>query len=195
MTTSLFAPAGAPLPRLSRRINQYDHALGHDDAAVTLVFYGDYQCRYSRMAHLAERVLVEQFGPNELRLVYRHFPLTGKHPLAFPAAISAEAAARQGRFWEMHHELFRNQDRLDPPTLLRIALDLELDIHRFRDDLASPWTEQKVARDFVGGIEAGVQRTPSFFANGARYEGPYDAEEFPEAVRRMVEAAPIPRPS
>ncbi|MCW2960958.1 MAG: protein-disulfide isomerase [Thermoleophilia bacterium] len=187
MTTSLFAPQGTAAPHLSVPVDEHDHALGDSDAALTLVFYGDYQCPYCRTANATERALREQFDPSELRIVFRHYPITQKHPFALPAAIVAEAAGMQGRFWDMHDTLFANQDRLDEESLVTFARQAALDLDRFRRDVTEPYCEQKVERDFRSGVESGVEGTPAFFVNGIRYEGDYSADVMSAKLRAMLE--------
>ena len=112
----------------------------------------------------------------------RHFPLTEIHPHALAAALGAEAAARQDRFWEMHDLLFRNQLRLQPADLTRYAERLGLDIARFEADLADPATAARIERDEVSGVQSGVDGTPSLFIDGQRYEGPRDADSLAQAL-------------
>src|SRR5690349_20302005 len=105
-------------PRLSLPVSERDHIVGPESAPVTLVEYGDYECPYCGAAYLILNQVFQVMGDN-LRFVFRHFPLTQIHPHAETAAESAEAAGAQSRFWEMHHLLYSNQQSLDPQYLVR----------------------------------------------------------------------------
>jgi protein-disulfide isomerase len=151
---------------------------------VTLVEYGDYQCPYCGQAEVAIRELLPSFG-EDLRYVWRHLPLNDVHDHAQLAAEATEAAAAQGRFWDMHDKLFEDQERLDPRDLMRDAQDLGLEVDRFRDDLHSHTHTPRVAEDVASADESGVAGTPTFFINGRRHQGPYDVA----GLTRAVEAA------
>lgn len=157
-------------------VNERDQQTGNIESRVTLVEYGDYQCPYCRQAQPLVQRLLEEFG-SELRFVFRHFPLKEIHAEAFTAAVSAEAAGRQGRFWPMHDLLFKNQPRFKKQRLfLDLAEELELDINRFIIDSKSEDIASKVDKDFGSGIFSGVNRTPTFFLNEAKittYDGSY----------------------
>jgi protein-disulfide isomerase len=151
-----------------------DHVRG-PEAAPLLVEYGDYECPYSRQA-FREIERVERRLPGGLRFVFRHFPLTEIHPHALAAAGAAEAAASQGRFWEMHERLFHGQRTLDDKNLRRFAGDLGLDAERFNEDRTSEAVLARIRRDVESGGDSGeVQGTPTLFVNGSVYRGPYDA--------------------
>ena len=107
----------------------------------------------------------------ELAVVYRHFPLAEIHPHATLAAEASEAAGAQGKFWDMHHMLFENQDALEERDLLAYADTLKLDVARFATELAEGAHTKKVRDDFRGGVRSGVNGTPAFFINGARFDG------------------------
>lgn len=152
-----------------------DHIRGPDDAPVTLLSYGDFQCPFSRRAYFAIRDL-ERRSSVPFRFVFRNFPIHAKHPLAQGAAEAAEAAARQDRYWEMHGQLFRRQSALAPDDLRAHAEKVGLDLERFEADVAAAPTAARVDEDHRTGTESGVTGTPSFFVDGARYRGKYDAE-------------------
>ncbi len=119
-----------------------------------------------------------------LRVVFRNFPLGNIHPYAEGAAEAAEAAGAQGRFWEMHDQLFQHQHHLERSDLEQYAEQIGLDLDRFRDDLDSGrWTD-KVRRHFRGGVMSGVNGTPTFFVNGLRHDGDYALETLLEVVAR-----------
>lgn len=135
--------------------------------------YGDFECPYTALAMRDISRLLEQGAAFEV--VFRHFPLRSIHPHAQAAAETAEAAAGQGRFWEMHDVLFRNQRRLEAADLRRYAERVGLDLERFEADLADRATNARVKRDVRSGLAGGVDGTPSLFIDGRRYRGPRDA--------------------
>jgi diadenylate cyclase len=158
-----------------------DHTRGPEDAPVTLVKYGDYECPYCGQLHLVLKELRERAG-ERVRFVFRHFPLDSAHPRARRAAQAAEAAASQGRFWEMHDLLYENQDELGDEDLVRYAADLGLDLGRFEEDLANDHLAWRIEEDRLGGERAGVGGTPALFVNGVRYAGPMDLDGLSAAV-------------
>ena len=171
---------------LVRPVNAHDHVAGPCDAPITLVEYGDFECPYCRMAEPIVRAAREGLG-TQIRFVYRHFPLAEIHPHARMAAQAAEAAAAQGRFWEMRDVLFANQRRLEQEDLIRYAYDLELDTERFTSELRTQWYARRVSDDFRDGVRSGVNGTPTFFVNGERYDAPWTEPE--GFVRALREAA------
>jgi len=171
-------------PELNKPVTPEDHSLGPEDAPVTLVEYGDYECPFCREAYFVVAEALEQLGDN-LRYVFRNFPLIEVHPHAEHAAEAAEAAGAQGQFWQMHTILFENQDALEDEDLIAYAGALDLDTERFREDLATGKYRPRVMQDFISGVQSGVIGTPTFFINGFRYEGPPDA--LPEVLGEIVE--------
>jgi Na+/H+ antiporter NhaA len=159
-----------------------DHVRGSDDAPVTLVEYGDYECPFCGQAEVVIRELLDSFG-DDLRYVWRHLPLNDVHPSAQTAAEAAEAAAAQGRFWDMHDCLLAHQDALAPRDLWHYAKELGLDVERFGEDLRTRDYAQRVADDVRGADASGVAGTPTFFINGQRYQGAYDLPTLTSVVR------------
>jgi protein-disulfide isomerase len=159
-----------------------DHVRGPDDAAVTLVEYGDYECPYCGQAEVVIRELLDSFG-DDLRYVWRHLPLSDVHEYAQVAAEAAEAAADQGEFWRMHDVLLEHQGDLTPPDLTRYARDLGLDVDDFWDAVRSRRHAARIAEDVASADASGVAGTPSFFINGRRHAGAYDASTLAQAVR------------
>jgi protein-disulfide isomerase len=159
-----------------------DHVRGSDDALVTLVEYGDYECPYCGQAEVAIRELLSSFG-DDLRYVWRHLPLNDVHQHAELAAEAAEAAAAQGSFWDMHDLLLDHQDELEPRDLDRHAERLGLDVERFRRDLLDHRHGERIAEDVATADASGVTGTPAFFINGRRHEGAYDVDTLSGAVR------------
>ena len=159
-----------------------DHIRGPDDAPVTLVEYGDFECPYCGRAEPWVRRLLAESG-DEIRYVFRHLPLSDVHDHAQLAAEAAEAASAQGRFWEMHDLLFDHQDALTGRDLMRYAEELGLDVDRFRRDLRNHEYAARVARDVESAELSGVAGTPTFFINGQRHHGAYDVASLKKAVK------------
>lgn len=175
---------------LTPPVGQLDHTAGPDGASLTLVEYGDYQCPYCREAYPIVREVRRQLG-EQLRFVFRNFPLAEIHPNAQHAAETAEAAAAQGKFWPMHDRLFERQFALDDANLLEYAADLGLDAGRVGAELAAGTHRARVRDDFMSGVRSGVNGTPTFFVNGGRHDGGYDLASLLAALER----AGLPEPS
>jgi protein-disulfide isomerase len=158
-----------------------DHIRGPDDAPVTLVEYGDFECPYCGQAERTIRELLASLG-DDVRYVWRHLPLSDVHPDAQVAAEAAEAAGAQGKFWEMYDTLLSHQDELSPRDLVRDANELGLDVERFRDELRGRAYATRIAEDVSSADESGVTGTPTFFINGRRHYGVYDIGTLTEAV-------------
>ncbi|BCA53795.1 DSBA oxidoreductase [Nitrospira sp. KM1] len=165
-------------------ITGQDHVQGAVNAAVTLVEYGDFECPYSRLAAHTVKKLQQQFG-NELRFVFRHFPLTAKHPHALIASEAAEAAASERRFWLMYDLLFDSQDRLERSDLMEYAGQLELDPKRFDRALTEHRYLDRVKTDVASGKQHGVDGTPTFFINGRRQDED-DLPKLQAAIRQAL---------
>lgn len=144
--------------------------------------YGDYECPYSRRAFRAIEHVEQQLAGG-VCFAFRHFPLTQIHPHALGASAAAEAAARQGRFWEMHALLFRRQKALEEEALRTYAAEIGLDVSRFDQDRVHADVAARIERDVASGQATGVVRgTPTLFVNGVLYEGGHDAAALLEAV-------------
>ncbi len=140
---------------------------------MTLVEYGDYQCPYCGAAHPVVKRLQKTLG-TKLRFVFRNFPLTQAHPYALIAAEAAEAAALQGRFWEMHDLAFEQQALLEPDIIPQWAESLGLDLGKLENDISRGTVKERIREDRQSGIRSGVNGTPTFFINGARFDGSAD---------------------
>jgi protein-disulfide isomerase len=153
------------LVKIVRPVDDDDHVLGPQSASVTLVEYGDYECIYCRQLHpIIREVLRRTEG---LRFVYRHFPISKVHPHAARAAQAAEAAAAQGRFWEMHDVLFEQDQLLDDDQLARCARKAGLDMERYTTEMGADAYAGKVAKDFTAAMFVGqVTATPTLYLNG-----------------------------
>jgi protein-disulfide isomerase len=154
--------SSAPVPDLGPE----DHVRGPAEAPL-FIEYADFECPYCAATSL-------RFADTECRLVFRHFPVRSSHPRAWPAACAAEAAALQGRFWDMHDLLFADQGRLEDPHLWQRAERLGLDVERFDHDRRTPEVEERVKRDFHSGVRAGVVTTPTVFTEGRMLAGRFE---------------------
>ena len=163
------------LSRLLLPIRPVDHVHGPDDPPYTLVEYGDYECPNCGRLYVILRDLQRDIAAR-LRIVFRHYPLSGVHRNARQAAEAAEAAEAQGKFWEMHTLLFERQQALRPKDLIRYAEELALDMERFRHELKDETHSERVRADFLAGVQNGVYGTPGLFLNGVRYDGEWDKE-------------------
>ena len=161
-----------------------DHIRGDPNAPLTLVEYGDFECPFCSRATGVVREVQERFGA-ELRYVFRHLPLPDVHPHAELAALAAEAAADQGRFWEMHDLLFEHQDELEFEDLIGYAADLDLDAERFTRALEEGRHAERIREDVASAEASGARGTPTFFVGDVRHVGPHDAE----TLTRALEAA------
>jgi protein-disulfide isomerase len=162
-----------------------DHVRGPQDAALTLIEYGDFQCPYCARAHAALTELTAEM--QGIRLVFRHLPLSDLHPLAELAAEAAEAAGSQGKFWDMHDVLFEQQrEVMDEQDLAELAESLELDIGRFRADVQERRHRARVQRDLERAHHDGASGTPSFYINGVRYQGDSDRDSLEQALSEAL---------
>lgn len=157
-----------------------DHIRGAAVAPVTLVEYGDLECPYCGQA---EKVIREVLRDSDVRYVWRHLPLTDVHPHAQLAAEASEAAAKQGKFWQMHDVLLDDQADLSRPALIRTAAELGLDVEEFTADLRRRTGAGRIAEDVDSADLSGVSGTPTFFINGRRHQGAFDIETLSGALR------------
>ena len=182
LAARLFIGPAEALVDLSLDVDpERDHIRGSADAPVTLVEYGDFECPYCGRAEDVVRELLADSG--DVRYVWRHLPLTDVHPHAQLAAEASEAAADQGKFWEMHDLLFQHQDALRPKDLVQYAEQLGLDTDRFEEEVRSHDHAGRIADDVDSADLSGVSGTPTFFINGRRHYGAYDIGALKAAVR------------
>src|ERR1700686_782003 len=173
--------------RLTPPVTARDHVAGPDDAPVTLVEYGDYECPHCGMAYPIVKRAQQGLG-SQLRFVFRNFPLAESHPHARLAAQAAEAAAAQGRFWEMHDMLFEHQDALEAQDLVGYAKSIGIATVQFARDLETGAYAKRVRDDFRNGVRSGVNGTPTFFVNGTRYDVSWANEKaFIHTLREAVQ--------
>jgi protein-disulfide isomerase len=176
------------MPKLTRPVDPArDHIQGPENAAVTLVEYGDFQCPHCGRAYPIVKAVQKTMGKN-IRFVYRHFPISEDHEYAIPAAEASEAAAVQGKFWEMHDLLFEHQDALDEDSLAGYARQLGLDVDRFTQAMRAHEYGERVKEDFSSGLRSGANGTPTFFINGERYDMPWEPGEW---LLRAVQEAQV----
>ena len=184
--------AAEPLVDLAHPADaERDHVRGPRDAPITLVEYGDFECPYCGRAEPIVREVLA--GSADVRYVWRHLPLVDVHPRAQLAAEASEAAAEQGAFWEMHDVLLTHQDALTPRDLRGYAQQLGLDVDRFTEDLRRHTGAGRIADDVEDAASSGVVGTPTFFINGRRHHGAYDAAALSRAVRAARERTAVTR--
>jgi protein-disulfide isomerase len=177
------------IPDLAEDVDsERDHIRGSDEASVTLLEYGDFECPYCGQAEQVVRQLLVSLG-DDVRYVWRHLPLNDVHPNAQRAAEATEAAGAQGHFWDMHDLLLDHQGALSPRDVRGYAEELGLDVEQFLDDLRSHKYADRVLQDVSSADESGVSGTPTFFVNGRRHYGVYDIETLTQAVRTAKQRA------
>lgn len=189
-------------PRLKLPVSDSrDHIQGSSSAKATLLEYGDYQCPFCGEAYWIIKKIQKRFG-NELRFVFRNFPLSEAHPYAEVGAELAEAAGAQGKFWEMHDYLYENQPHLaNLNFFIQYAENtLKLDGNRIREEVVSHAYTPRIKEDFLSGIRSGVNGTPTLFINDLRHNGDYEYEVLEEAIedamgtRKTSKKTVAPRP-
>jgi protein-disulfide isomerase len=166
---------------LSPPLEDLDHVRGERGAPLELVMFGDFQCPFCLGAQSVLRRVRERLG-DRLLFGFRHLPIPERHPLAPLAAEASEAAAAQGRFWDYHDALFAAQPRLSPQTIFEVGADLGHAAERMRAEVDSGAHRDRVARDRVSAEASGATGTPTFFVNGVRFFGAYDAGSLVEAL-------------
>ena len=162
-----------------------DHMLGPADAPVAVLEYGDYECPFCRGAARDVHRMLDLY-PGLIRFVFRNFPIPQLHPHAEQAAEAAEAAAAQGKFWDMYQLLLRPSSRLDFDSLLSYARDLGLDVDRFGQEVTGGAYAAKIEHDVREGVRNGVNATPKFYVDGARIDGKFPLEGLEDAIRASV---------
>ena len=162
-----------------------DHVLGPAGALVTVLEYGDYECPYCRGGARDVHRLLDRF-PDTVRFVFRNFPIPQLHPHAEQAAEAAEAAAAQGKFWEMYDLLLRPSSRLDLDSLMGYAERIDLDTGRFLNEVSGNVYEARIERDVREGVSNGVNATPKFYVDGTRVDGHVPLEGLVTAVEAAV---------
>ncbi len=166
---------------LTEPLSKHDHILGPPNAPITIVEYGDYECPdcFNAIPVLRE---VRRRLQDRVRFAFRHFPQSSIHPHASAAAEAAEAAADQGKFWEMHEALFADQQHLADVDLAHLALTLGLEIYKFENSRDTQKHRRRIAEHYQSGLRSGVRKTPTLFVNNRRYDGPLDADAIVRAA-------------
>jgi protein-disulfide isomerase len=170
------------IPSLNKKL---DHVFGCRFAPLQLVAYGSFQCRVSVAAYDEVRLLQEIMG-SQLLYAYRHYPDPFLHPQSLDAAVAAEVADMQGKFWEMHDALFEARQPLSGPSLIEIGQDAGVDMSFFADPGVYRKMAQKVIMDFESGVKSGVNKTPAFFINGVRINGRLDFNGLYKACKYVL---------
>lgn len=178
------------MKQLTISINSNDHIFGNPNATVELVEYGDYECPYCGRAYPIIKDIKQKLD-GDIKFVFRNFPLSKIHPHAFMAAVATEAAGMQGKFWEMHDMVFENQKSLDRENVIYFSRLLGLDTDRFKEDIQDKRLKEKVEKDFESGLRSGVNRTPTFFINGEKFEGDWSTGELLDYLNAQIAAISI----
>ena len=178
------------MKQLKLSINSNEHIWGNPNASLELVEYGDYECPYCGRAYPIVKDIQQKLD-GDIKFVFRNFPLSKIHPHAFMAAVATEAAGLQGKFWEMHDIAFENQRSLDTENIIYFASLLGLDVDRFKEDIQERRLAEKVEKDFESGLRSGVNRTPTFFINGQKFEGDWSTGELLDYLKGQLAAISI----
>jgi protein-disulfide isomerase len=173
-------------------VNSADHIYDNQFAPLEVVEYGDYQCPHCAHAYTIVKEIQQQLGPG-MKFIFRNFPLSNIHPMALTAAVATEAANLQNRFWEMHDIIFENQQLLDDESILVFAHAIGLDMNRFKHDIQQKELADKVERDFESGIRSGVNKTPSFFINGKKFEGVWTDDRLLKYLKNILMKVSLPQ--
>lgn len=166
-------------------VSDKDHVQGNNYAPIELVEYGDYECPHCGRAYPIIKKIQRELA-DDLRFIFRNFPIPESHPHAVNAALAAEAAAIQQKYWEMHDMIFENQQYLEHEHLLSYAKAINLDVKRFNNDMEKKTPLARVESDFESGIRSGVNGTPSFFVDGKKFEGDWGGDEFIEYLKSKI---------
>lgn len=171
--------------QLKNPITKRDHVLGNKTALLELVEYGDFQCSSCGDSYLTVKEVLRELGKNVV-FVFRNFPLTEIHPDAFDAALAAEAAALQNKFWEMYDLLYQHQANLSGHQLFAYANEIGLDMGRFEQDIQSQALTSKIEADIESGLKSGVSGTPTFYINGEKYEGDWAGDGLIQYLKELL---------
>jgi formate-nitrite transporter family protein len=176
--------SSAEIVRLKNSVTERDHASGAATALVTLLEYGNFECIHCGRAYPIIKEVQKLLGDN-LRFVFRHFPTVQTHPHSLRAAEAAEAAGAQGKFWEMHDQLFTHQQALEDHDLSRYAGRIGLEVERFARDLSENTFLKKIEDDYKRSLfDEHVTGTPTFYINEGRYTGATDVESLLVAIKQ-----------
>jgi len=162
-----------------------DHIRGPATARVTLLEYGDFECPSCRQAHSALKILLAHYG-EQVRFVFRHFPLREVHPHAEFAAEAAEAAGAQHKFWPFHDLLFAHQQQLDEKHVQRYAQEAGVEMPRFTNEMRDHVYLQRVQEHIEGGRRLSVRATPAFYVNGTFCDVSFGVEHLQQAIDAVL---------
>lgn len=186
--------SSAEIVRLKNSVTERDHVSGAATASVTLLEYGNFECIYCGQAFPVIRQVRKILGDN-LRFVFRHFPTQQTHAHSLRAATAAEAAAAQGKFWEMHDELFTHQQHLDDQDLFRYAKRIDLDAERFKLDMTENTLASKIEADYNRSLfDEHITGTPTFYINGLRWTGAVEVAALLAAIKAADTEGRLPMP-
>ena len=188
MTSSHVASHASHSAKLAVPLDPLDHVIGPPHGGPVVLEYGDFECPSCAQAHPAIRVLMERFG-HRFRFVFRHFPIAELHPHAVRAAEAAEAAAAQGRFWEMHDRLFEHRHHLGDADLHAHAAALGLDLARFDAEMADEVYLQRVQEHLASGRASGIRSTPGLFVDGEVVDTTFGMDALAAAIARRLPPA------
>lgn len=181
--------ANPTLDELAASVSPDDHALGPPDAPVTLIQYAEFECPHCGRAYFQLKDLRGQLDELGARFVFRHLARDEVHPFSVRAAVTAEAAGKQGRFWEMHDHLFEHQHALELEDLRSHAEAVGLDVPRFEADLSDDALLSRVRAQSAEATVGGIEVTPTFLLNGKVYEGSYDLRSLVAAIKRARDSS------
>jgi len=173
-----------PMIRLQPPVHEQDHCQGKREARLVLVEYGDYACPRCIQFYPLIQTIQTQFS--DLCFIFRYFPCIDRHPSAQHAAEAAEAAAAQGKFWEMHDRLMQQRKPPDDASLIEHAIALRLDINRFLHEMSTDVHVARVLRDYKSGIQSGVNCTPTFFINGFHFTGDWQQSALQTTIEQLL---------
>lgn len=168
------------MPHLIIPVSENDHMSDGQDAPITIVEYGDYQCPFSAKAHPVLKDLLRRM--QGIRLVFRHFPLKQSHPFAVPTAEIVEAASLQGKFWQLHDFIYENPHLISSENFIEQLRQFDLDLEKIKKDRKTELVRNKIEHDFQGGILSGVNGTPSLYINEELYDGAINLESLSQAL-------------
>lgn len=175
---------------LTARPDLNDHIKGRLDSKIVLVEYGDYECVHTAKAYRWVNRLLNDFGAN-IVYIFRNFPLTEIHPHTTLAALAAEAAGRQNRFWEMHELLLKNFRYLSRENIIVMAKRIGINVNAFVLQMEEDSIIEKIETDMISGEESGVTSTPTFFINGMKVEGPLSLEILHHNILNLLNHHPL----
>lgn len=166
-------------------VNKDDHKQGQDNAKLVMIEYSDFQCPFCQKHHETMKKIVQDFG-DKVQWVFRNFPLTQIHPFANKAALAAECASEQGKFWEYADKLFENQSKFSDTYFGELANELKLNTNQFNTCVSSAKYQGKIDAQTADGQQAGARGTPATFLNGQLVPGAVPYDQFKSQVEGLL---------